>query len=673
MRYLSGFVEEYHSYYKQKDEVFENNIEGKTKELRSLLLDERFLPSVALRNLFEKLLRRAKYPMEVAITGQFSSGKSTFLNALLSRDVLPTGITPVTSKVNFINYGPEYKLRVTYKNGAQEYHNIENISSFTDQREEEIDDIKYLSIYAPMEILKDISFVDTPGLNSQSLADTQTTQKVLRDVDGIIWLSLLDNAGKASESEILYEYMKEFKQKSLCVLNQKDKFSEEEIEKTCRYVSSNLSDFFQKVIPISAKQALESRVHQKEVLIKNAMYEISQEFKSALCGTEQGLGFFEEKFSQYENTLKEIKQKDRSKDIEQMHQSNIQEVLDFIEDEIRPAALESKEYALKKDLASICDILILEYESILGVYQSLDDVLKSHQEDMILAFDEIITTKQKVLKDIYDEVNAILLEVANEIFIHIKRKKRDRFEEGKGSFLRPRKIEKFSYETFWVDSDSLYKKLFYDDQHIDKKFMNLKKQLKRAELSISQSFKEVYELLESCVHIWQEPYELITKHREIASDLEFASTRNFASKAYENILMDYHSAIEGNIAAFKKKFAYLNGALTLSYKQLVHASILHFETNFSSQIDAYEHDPHNISLRTPSPEDIYEKLGADFSLNKVESFLTSRRNYLYKIVSYAKEEYLEINKLKTVVLAKKKEAYQLKITTIENIKSGINK
>jgi len=673
MKNLGAFVQEYHAYHAKKEEVFEDTIEGKIKQVRSLLLDEKFLPSVPLRNLFEKLLRRSKYPMEVAITGQFSSGKSTFLNALLSRDVLPTGITPVTSKVNFINYGPEYKLRVTYKNGAQEYHNIENIASFTDQREDEIDDIKYLSIYAPMDILKDISFVDTPGLNSQSLADTQTTQKVLRDVDGIIWLSLIDNAGKESESVTLKEYMQDFKQKSLCVLNQKDKFSEEEVDKTCTYVSSKFSDYFQKVIPISAKQALESRSQQKEVLIKNAMHEVSQEFKSELCGTEQGLDFFKEKFSLYESKLKEIKQKDRSKDMEQIHLSNIQEVLDFIEEEIRPAALESKAYALKKDLVSICDILVTEYESIFGVYESLDEVIKSRQDDLLLAFDEITKTKQKELRNIYDEVNEILLEVANEIFRHIKRKTKHRYEEGKGSFLRSSKIEKFAYEIFWIDSDSLYKTLFYDDQHIDKKFKKVQKQLKRAELSISQSFKEVYALLESCVHTWQEPYELITKHREIASDLEFAHTRNFASKVYENILMEYHSAIEGNIAAFKKKFAYLNGALTLSYKQLIHSSILHFETNFSLQVDSYEKNPHNVSLHMPRAEDIYEKLKEDFSFDKVESYLNSRRNYLYKIVEYAKEEYVEINEQKTVYLTKKKEQYQTKINALKEIKSEVDK
>ena len=92
--------------------------------------------------------------MEVAITGQFSSGKSTFLNALLSRNILPTGITPVTSKVNFINYGDEYKLKITYYSGAQEFAPIESIADFTDQREDEMQDIKYLTLYAPMDILK---------------------------------------------------------------------------------------------------------------------------------------------------------------------------------------------------------------------------------------------------------------------------------------------------------------------------------------------------------------------------------------------------------------------------------------------------------------------------------------------------------------------------------------
>jgi len=673
MKYLESFVQEYNARYSQKEEVFEEGISGKIKKIRSLLLDERFLPSISLKNLFEKLLRRSQYPMEVAITGQFSSGKSTFLNALLSKDVLPTGITPVTSKVNFINYAKEYKLRVTYQNGAQEYHSIDSISKFTDQREEEIADIKYLSIYAPMDILKDISFVDTPGLNSQSLSDTQTTQKVLRDVDGIIWLSLIDNAGKESESAVLKEYMQHFKEKSLCVLNQKDKFTNEEVEKTSTYVQSKFGEYFQKVIAISAKQALDSRSQQKEVLIKEQMHAISENFKQALCGTEQGLGFFKDEFRDYEENLKAIKSKDRSKDIQVLHESNIQEVLDYIQEVIRPAALGSKAYALEKDLLNICNILIKEYESIFSVYESLQEVIKTKQEELLEAFDTITLQKQKDLSSIYAFSDEILLEVANEIFLHIKSKIKQRYEHNTRGFLRSDKIEKYEYESFYIDSEALYKKLFYDDEHIDKKFIKLQKQLKSAEVSISQSFKEVYALLEDAVHIWQEHYELISKDRGIASDLEFSQTRNFASKVYENILIDYHSGIEGNISAFKKKFSYLNGALTLSYKPLIRSSILHFENSFSKQSLSYENDPKNISLNMPRVEDIYARLKEDFSFSKVEVFLNSRRNYLYKIVSYAKEEYVEINEEKIVFLEKKKEAYADKIKAIESIKKEVVK
>jgi len=671
MKYLESFVQEYNASYTKRDEVFEEGISGKIKKIRSLLIDDKFLPSLSLKNLFDKLLRRSQDPMEVAITGQFSSGKSTFLNALLSKDVLPTGITPVTSKVNFINYAKEYKLRVTYKNGAQEYHGIESISKFTDQREEEIDDIKYLSIYAPMDILKDISFVDTPGLNAQSLADTQTTQKVLRDVDGIIWLSLIDNAGKESESAILKEYMQHFKDKSLCVLNQKDKFSQEDVDKTSEYVSSKFDEYFQKVIAISAKQALDSRSQQKEVLIKEQMHSISERFKQALCGTEHGLDFFKDEFSEYEEKLKEIKSKDRSQDIQTLNESNIQEVLDYIEEVIRPAALESKAYALEKDLLSICDILIKEYESILGVYESLQEVIKTKQEELLDAFDEITSSKQRELSEIYSFSDEILLEVADEIFLHIKSKSKQRYEHSTGSFLRSDKIESYAYETFYIDSDSLYKKLFYDDEHIDKKFKKLQKKLKSSEESISQSFKDVYTILEDAVHIWQEPYELISKHRKIASDLEFSKTRNFASKVYENVLIDYHSGIEGNISAFKKKFSYLNGALTLSYKPLIRSSILHFDNSFSKQSLSYENDPRNVSLNMPLVEDIYARLKEDFSFSKVEIFLNSRRNYLYKIVSYAKEEYVQINEEKILFLQKQKDDYANKIKTIEIIKKEI--
>jgi predicted GTPase len=667
---LKSFVNEYKDSYSIKEVVYEEGLVGDIKKVQTKLLDEKFFPSNQLISILNKQIRRARYPMEVAITGQFSSGKSTFLNALLSRNILPTGITPVTSKVNFINYGEEYKLKITYYSGAQEYAPIEAIADFTDQRQEEMKDIKYLTLYAPMDILKDISFVDTPGLNSQSQSDTDTTRKVLRDVGGIIWLTLIDNAGKLSEAEVLEEYMQHFKNKSLCVLNQKDKLTPDQVNTTTNYVSEKFGKYFAKVVPISARMALESRAHQKDVLIKDEYLKVVNEFKKELLEKDvDDLNFFENNFKEYKRKVHAIQDSDGSTNTKLLEESNIQEVLEFIDNTIRPQAAEAKEFAIKKDLKGICDILVKEYETITKIYDVLIDVLKACENNVIEHFENIHKKYSKELFNIYNSLETIMEKIAHETYKNIKKKTSNRFEESK-SFLGG-KIEKFQYETFWIDSDAVYKGLFYDDQTVDKMFKRSIKLLKNIELDTDESFRDAYKLIKNEVNKWQEPYELIRKHREIASDLEFSNTRHFAAKVYENVLNTYQAAILENISALRKKFAYFNGALSYSYIQTTQATIAHFEQQILESEELYKKEPSRFAISHPREDEIVAKLKANFGFEKIEDFLTSKRNYLFKIVKYSKEQYLEINEDRINFVISKKEQYLEKIKDIEKIKEEI--
>jgi len=673
MKFLESFITEYKEAYTVKKVEYEEGLVGDIRKIKDALMQPKFLPSVQLNSILDKFTRRARYPMEVAITGQFSSGKSTFLNALLSRNILPTGITPVTSKVNFINYGDEYKLKITYKSGAEEYHSIDHISAFTDQRESDMDEIKYLTLYAPMDILKDITFVDTPGLNSQSQSDTDTTKKVLRDVGGIIWLTLIDNAGKMSEAEVLEDYMEHFKNKSLCVLNQKDKFSDEQIQTTTNYVSEKFGKFFAEVIPISAKQALDSRTHQKRILLEDTFESITKEFKNDLNKNMEvdSLDFFQDKFEQYQDKIKDIKTKDITSDMKLMKDSNIQEVLSFIENIIRPQAAEAKEFAIKKDLKGLCDILVKEYNTILGVYDSLIDILKVNEDPIIEAFDNIHKKYSKELSTVYISLEAIMEKIANETFKNVKRVKATRYEEVSGFILGGNKIEKVEYDTFWIDSDAVYKNLFYDDQTIEKMFKRSIKMLKQIETDSDEAFRNVYRMLKHEVHKWQEPYEQIKKHREIASDGEFSNTRHFAAKIYEHLLRGYHRAILENISALRKKFAYFNGALSYSNMQVTQATIAHFEQQIAESIELYEKEPTKFSVYHPREDEILTKIKANFGFEKIEDFLTSKRNYLFKVVKYSKEQYVQINKESMEFVEDKKKDYLDKIVDIEKIKEAI--
>jgi len=257
----------------------------------------------------------------------------------------------------------------------------------------------------------------------------------------------------------------------------------------------------------------------------------------------------------------------------------------------------------------------------------------------------------------------------NKTFKNIKRQKATRFEESKSVFGT--KIEKFEYETFWIDADTVYKALFYDEQTIDKMFKRSIKLLKNIDLDTNEAFKDVFRIVKNDIAKWQEYYELIKKQREIASDIEFSNTRHFAAKVYENIIRVFYKAILENISALRKKFAYFNGALSYSYIQVTQATIAHFEKQIIESEELYKKEPSRFSINYPREDEIFVKLKVNFAFEKIEDFLTSKRNYLFKIIKYSKEQYLEINKDRIEFVKNKKKQYLDKIDDLNKIKDEI--
>jgi GTP-binding protein EngB required for normal cell division len=106
---------------------------------------------------------------EVAVFGRVSSGKSSLLNATIGTDVLPVGVTPITSVPTRIIYGETPVVNVWFANRSSEQFEISRLVDFvTEQRnpgnEKHVTRI-VLQMSSPR--LRDgIVFVDTPGLGS---------------------------------------------------------------------------------------------------------------------------------------------------------------------------------------------------------------------------------------------------------------------------------------------------------------------------------------------------------------------------------------------------------------------------------------------------------------------------------------------------------------------------
>ncbi len=671
MKILEQFVEEFNKT-NNKIDKYDNTLCGIVKLAKNNLLSEEFHPSLNLKNVLNRLSIRAKEPMKVAITGQFSSGKSTFLNALISRDILPTGITPVTSKVNFIKYADDYKLEIVYNDGRKEFHDIKNIALFTDQRKN-VEMIKYLTLYVPFDMLKDITFVDTPGLNSRSAKDTKITMDVLRDVDGIIWLTLIDNAGKLSEERFLNEFIKNSNIKSLCVLNQKDKFNENQIKQTVDYIKDKFSQYFDKVLAISAKMALKSRQNDKNLIIANRIKLISNVFHEQLTNNiYNDLSFFKQDYMNFKKDIDFILKEDFGKNSKLLQDSNINSVIDFIEKEIRPKANIAKEKSIKQDLIRICDIIINQYEIIIKIYDKLIFIIFSYADNLEEEFKSSKEKYAKKLSLVYNELENIGLKITNEIFLNMIKIQKYRYKEVKNSFLSKIHIEKYPYELPWFDSENIYKNLFYDDEKIDKLLKKSIKNLENIELNAKNAIMDVYINFEKEIKSWQDLYELTSKNREIASDNEFANLRKFVSKVYENILKDFSITCLENIANIQKDFGYIKGALEFNYQNATKTTVAFFKRRIFESIQFYEENPLSFSIYQPAMEDIEEQVKINFAFNKIENIVKSKRNFLYKNIEKLQENFINISKQKEEFLKQKKDRYYAKIQKLQEIKTKIN-
>jgi hypothetical protein len=134
----------------------------------------------------------------LAVVGPFSRGKSSLMNAILGFDVLPTGILPHTSVITTVSYGPEELVLVCCEGWSlpqkiqldQLAEYVTENGNLGNQRRVTLAEIKL-----PGDILRHVLyFIDTPGLGSAIIANTETTERFLPEIDAAIFVSSFDFA-----------------------------------------------------------------------------------------------------------------------------------------------------------------------------------------------------------------------------------------------------------------------------------------------------------------------------------------------------------------------------------------------------------------------------------------------------------------------------------------------
>ena len=218
----------------------EQDIRVREQELLQRLATalERFGADVAPDDLrrFQEAREQLSGLFLLVVAGEFNSGKSSFINALLGERVLPEGVTPTTDRINVLRYGPDVSehLREAY----------------------------LLERTHPAELLREINVVDTPGTNAIIRRHEELTRDFVPRSDLVLFVTSADRPFTESERGFL-EQIREWGKKIVFIINKIDILTRpEERDEVIRYVRENAAELLgetPQIFAVSARQAQEAR------------------------------------------------------------------------------------------------------------------------------------------------------------------------------------------------------------------------------------------------------------------------------------------------------------------------------------------------------------------------------------------------------------------------------
>ena len=191
----------------------------------------------------------------LVIAGEFNSGKSSFINALLGERVLPEGVTPTTDRINLLRHGTSVAEQPLQPYLLERTH--------------------------PAPLLREITVVDTPGTNAIIRRHEELTRDFVPRSDLVLFVTSADRPFTESERGFL-EQIREWGKKVVFVINKIDILTRpEERAQVCDFVREHATALLGEeptIFPVSARQAMESRERGDEEAWARSGYDAVEEY-----------------------------------------------------------------------------------------------------------------------------------------------------------------------------------------------------------------------------------------------------------------------------------------------------------------------------------------------------------------------------------------------------------
>lgn len=147
------------------------------------------------------------HKFSVGIMGEFKRGKSTVINALLGREIMPADILPCSATMNRVTYDLQPHAQVIRNDGTVMEIPVDEIADYVtktnDENAKRAEMVDEAIVYYPCQFCQNgVDIVDTPGLNDDERMD-RISEEIIPRLDAVIMVIVPGAPFSKSEAEFV--------------------------------------------------------------------------------------------------------------------------------------------------------------------------------------------------------------------------------------------------------------------------------------------------------------------------------------------------------------------------------------------------------------------------------------------------------------------------------------
>lgn len=413
-----------------KHKKIQNFIIGEVKmTIQTLNVEKKLAAILSMRQLqqphYENFIQRAKYienemndkTFRITIVGEFSAGKSTFLNALIGQDILPHSVNETTATVTYIKnvkaadplcnkvliefFNDQQPLLIDMPQDAQGL--TDYVTTMATQLNV-VEEVAAVTIHINFPYTDEpIEFVDTPGLNGVAEGHYERTRHEIQHAHMSIYL--LSTRGLSQSNVQMYELLKQYQSSFVFVMNAIDTLKQSEGETATKKVAELRTQLQEigvestsKIIGVSSLLALTAKDPRMTKLSDYDQLPMTEERRAQLL---EASNFKEIEAEIWERITREEKDRVKKHHIEQKLNALIEDIIEEFKDQVAIHEVEIDERQLK-EIEFRIETAEESKEDILKTLKNFTSAKKSDIRSILL---------ERVQKDVaafYDQQSTII-------------------------------------------------------------------------------------------------------------------------------------------------------------------------------------------------------------------------------------------------------------------------